>query len=104
MLVSTVCMCIGASVYLIVAINPPYPLSCRLGHHVCYAFLSTQIKEGIQSTVRTPFTSSNPLLYSCRTDNIVSRLVMITIEAALPPALSAICDMITSATQIGQWS
>jgi len=39
--------------------------------------------------------------FNPQTDTIVGRLVVITFEAALPPALSALCDMVTSITEIG---
>ncbi|KAG9122508.1 hypothetical protein FRC07_001087 [Ceratobasidium sp. 392] len=34
--------------------------------------------------------------FNPHTDTIIKRLILVTFEAALPPALSAICDMITS--------
>ncbi|KAF8607828.1 hypothetical protein BDV93DRAFT_603599 [Ceratobasidium sp. AG-I] len=39
--------------------------------------------------------------FNHQTDSILSRLMTVTLEAALPPALSAICDVITSVTEIG---
>ncbi|ELU45792.1 NAD binding domain of 6-phosphogluconate dehydrogenase domain-containing protein [Rhizoctonia solani AG-1 IA] len=39
--------------------------------------------------------------FNPHTDSVIHRLIVITFEAALPPAISAICDVITSVTQTG---
>ncbi|CAE6421941.1 unnamed protein product [Rhizoctonia solani] len=79
-------------VTLQIGLDNPYPHD-RIPYTVVPMLVSTVFVDSVITSVT--------LFYLTSTDSLIQRLIVITFGAALPPAISAVCDVITTVTQTG---
>ncbi|KAF8760074.1 hypothetical protein RHS01_01878 [Rhizoctonia solani] len=78
----------------------PYPHG-RIPYAVVPMLVSTVFVDSVITIVTLFYLVNSKKGFNPHTDSVIHRLIVITFEAALPPAISAICDVITSVTQTG---
>ncbi|QRV87658.1 hypothetical protein RhiJN_15676 [Ceratobasidium sp. AG-Ba] len=83
-----------------IGLKNPYPEG-KIPYAVIPMLVTTVLVDSVITTITLFYLLQSKKGFNPKTDNLVGRLIIITFEAALPPALSAICDTITSVTQTG---
>ncbi|QRW01837.1 hypothetical protein RhiLY_00834 [Ceratobasidium sp. AG-Ba] len=83
-----------------IGLKNPYPEG-KIPYAVIPMLVTTVLVDSVITTITLFYLLRSKKGFNPKTDNLVGRLIIITFEAALPPALSAICDTITSVTQTG---
>lgn len=90
----------SVGVALEIGLRNPY-IEGRIPHAVVPMLVSTIFVDSVITIVTLFYLVRSRKGFNPQTDTMAGRLILITFEAALPPALSAICDVITSVTQTG---
>ncbi|KAF8709514.1 hypothetical protein RHS03_03033, partial [Rhizoctonia solani] len=83
-----------------IGLKNPYPHG-RIPYAVVPMLVSTVFVDSVITIVTLFYLVNSKKGFNPYTDSVIHRLIVITFEAALPPAISAICDVITSVTQTG---
>ncbi|KAG9119708.1 hypothetical protein FRC07_005127, partial [Ceratobasidium sp. 392] len=78
-----------------IGLEDPY-LDGNVPYAVVPMLVSTVLVDSVITLVTLFYFLRSKKGFNPHTDTIIKRLILVTFEAALPPALSAICDMITS--------
>ncbi|CAE6432536.1 unnamed protein product [Rhizoctonia solani] len=97
MFISWVC---SFGVTLQIGLKNPY-FDGRIPYAVVPMLASTLLVDSAITSVTLFYLLRSKRGFNPHTDSIIRRLIVITFEAALPPAISAICDVVTSVTQTG---
>ncbi|CAE6413071.1 unnamed protein product [Rhizoctonia solani] len=93
---------LGAIVFQVGGFGSYWPyLHGRIPYAVIPMLISTVFVDSVITIVTLFYLVSSKKGFNPHTDSVIRRLIVITFEAALPPAMSAICDVVTSVTQTG---